>query len=834
MLYYSLFRSITFNNITDIIIKENMDRSYNFFREDAKSYVVRVPTHILIDEVAESALAKFDESVSRRQSNYDPKGRGNYKKKCVDVDLIKDNIKFFLSHLSFGIREDVDSNGQASFLSYFINSNSQFFHDVSKLFFKIKDELILRQYILSDGEYAANYKSFGYKINLEHPSIRNGKNIEFTTETLGETFSLSFHKAKRKQSRKYLDKERSTIGISGEAAIKLIDEKNHSSIDEILEDNFIDSGLHIDENYLKGFVQEIVKRLIPKLITTTNEDQFKFYKHRGLRFSNLAILIGDLLNSSEHFNNKHSFSRSSKNFRISSKFTRLPKELRPLVRTKNGDKLSSIDLVASQPFILSTILDNRFYSSFEDNSYNLRTIMPKMQESLLQKNKIARDQTERYVYEIYDESLTTNGIPRLNNTADRDRPMVNIRNPIARKIQSNFPDMDSEIIYSEIHVTEVFIQQIYRLTHQTQGLLESFQRSMLKGKERSLDNSVLFIDNHVSKSISGNISDYPNLFGKCNSALPVLTRSIEPLADIPGNFHATHSSLILVPQKTNYFFVEYMAPEDQAGIDKYVKFDFNGKDFFKELAKNAITNKNKKFIANFADESPPSMEDEDIEENTEDQELIAAARKKIKNKGYTFLFDWIEDDRKINILVNVIEKEFPGLNHLVEDILNKLTPSKFGYLLQRAEAYAMIDTVCKDFLQLYPEAPLITLHDGLFTTEKYVEELKSITEESIKKLTGKTPGVKLENSVKSIDITESYLNSINKSKIKKKANSKYKDKNIQKDFEVGLKWLRDNDLEDKYEQLYKEAEHFYIDCKVVKKNPRVKKNRKKVEYSPWI
>lgn len=814
-----------------------MANDFNFFREDVKSYVVRFPTHILIDEVAESVLGKFKDSVSHRPSTYVPKERGKYNKKGVNIDLIKDNIKYFLSHLSYGIWENVEFNGQVSIQSYFINSNSQFFHGLTKLFFKIKDELKLRQYILQDGEYTANRKSFGYKINLEHPSISNGKNIEFTTETLGETFSISLHKAKQKQSEKYLAKERTTssIGISSESEIKqVVEKKNQPSIDKLLEDNFLETRLHIDNKEVEIFIQEIVKLLIPKLVLTTKEGQFKFYKHRGLRFSNLAIYIGDLLNRSEHFNISHSFLRNSKNLRISSKFTGLPKVLRSLVSTKNGDKLCSVDLVASQPYFLSTILDNRFYSSFEDKSYNLRTIMPIMQESLLQRNKIARDQTERYVYEVYDESIITNGIPRLNNTGDRYRPMVNIRNHIARKLQSIINDMDSEIINSDICVHETYIQQIYKLTNQTQGIQRSVQRRMLKVEERSLDNSVLFIDNHVSKIITGNIPDYPNLFGKSNSVLPVLTRSIEPLADIPGNFHATYNSLMLVPQKTNYFFVEYMAPEDQAGIDNYVNFDFKGKDFFKELAKTVTSKSDKNVIDRFLELPSHSIEEESNEENTVDQEVITAKRKKIKNKAYTFLFNWIEDDRKANILVNTIENVFPGLNHLVEDMQNKLTPSQFAYLLQRAEAYAMIDTVCKYFLQRYPEAPLVTLHDGLFTTEKYVEELKCITEESIKNLTGKTPGVKLEIPVKSIDIFTNDLENIMKSKIKKKANSNYKDKNVQKNFEVGLKWLRDNDLEDIYMLIFNEAEHFYINCKVVKKKPKVKKDRKKIEYTPWI
>ena len=73
---------------------------------------------------------------------------------------------------------------------------------------------------------------------------------------------------------------------------------------------------------------------------------------------------------------------------------------------------------------------------------------------------------------------------------------------------------------------------------------------------------------------------------------------------------------------------------------------------------------------------------------------------------YTFLFDWKPRNREHNELVSAIIVTFPGLNHLVENIQNKLTPKQFAYLLQRTEAYVMIDRVCKEFLELHPEAPL--------------------------------------------------------------------------------------------------------------------------------
>jgi hypothetical protein len=121
----------------------------------------------------------------------------------------------------------------------------------------------------------------------------------------------------------------------------------------------------------------------------------------------------------------------------------------------------------------------------------------------------------------------------------------------------------------------------------------------------------------------------------------------------------------------------------------------------------------------------------------------------------------------------------------------------------------MIDRVCKEFVELCPEAPLITLHDGLFTTEEYIDILEDLTRIIVKKVTGKAPGIKKEKPVPSFKLTDDFLNKIKKSKIMKKPNKQYLDKNIQKDFWKGLEWLRGNYTEDNYLQIFQEAEEFY-------------------------
>ncbi len=45
---------------------------------------------------------------------------------------------------------------------------------------------------------------------------------------------------------------------------------------------------------------------------------------------------------------------------------------------------------------------------------------------------------------------------------------------------------------------------------------------------------------------------------------------------------------------------------------------------------------------------------------------------------------------------------------------------------------------------MYPDAPLFTIHDGLYTTDEYSEKLKFLTIDTGLEFTGTLPGVKIE------------------------------------------------------------------------------------------
>ncbi len=54
---------------------------------------------------------------------------------------------------------------------------------------------------------------------------------------------------------------------------------------------------------------------------------------------------------------------------------------------------------------------------------------------------------------------------------------------------------------------------------------------------------------------------------------------------------------------------------------------------------------------------------------------------------------------------------------------------------------------------MYPDAPLFMIHDGLFTSQEYTEQLKSLIVGIGLELTGILPGVKIECSRMEINST---------------------------------------------------------------------------------
>jgi hypothetical protein len=107
---------------------------------------------------------------------------------------------------------------------------------------------------------------------------------------------------------------------------------------------------------------------------------------RKIRFKtetcvSLLNYVGVLKIKLEDVENKnYPFKLSNSNLRFHSNLTSLKKELRQFVQV-NGKKLVEIDMKSSQPYILSTILNDYFTNSTE-NGYNLFTIFPELYDHL--------------------------------------------------------------------------------------------------------------------------------------------------------------------------------------------------------------------------------------------------------------------------------------------------------------------------------------------------------------------------------------------------------------------------------------------------------------------
>jgi hypothetical protein len=103
---------------------------------------------------------------------------------------------------------------------------------------------------------------------------------------------------------------------------------------------------------------------------------------------------------------------------------------------------------------------------------------------------------------------------------------------------------------------------------------------------------------------------------------------------------------------------------------------------------------------------------------------------------------------------------------------------RFSYLLQRAESYLLLNVICREFNEQYPAAPLLTIHDGLFTTKDYVRNLNGLVLRRLREITGIIAGCKTKASqidpnpqiqdvenewakIEPINTEEKYLKNIN-------------------------------------------------------------------------
>jgi hypothetical protein len=121
-------------------------------------------------------------------------------------------------------------------------------------------------------------------------------------------------------------------------------------------------------------------------------------------------------------------------------------------------------------------------------------------------------------------------------------------------------------------------------------------------------------------------------------------------------------------------------------------------------------------------------------------------RDKLKSTMMYVLFDDNQNHRNNNKLIQIFQTVFPGVEKWINQIHQLIGKQRFSYLLQRSESYLLLGVICREFNTIYRNAPLLTIHDGVLTTEEYLKNLNTFVLRRLKELTGVLAGCKIKSS----------------------------------------------------------------------------------------
>lgn len=136
---------------------------------------------------------------------------------------------------------------------------------------------------------------------------------------------------------------------------------------------------------------------------------------------------------------------------------------------------------------------------------------------------------------------------------------------------------------------------------------------------------------------------------------------------------------------------------------------------------------------------------------------LDVSRQEIKGKVMTYLFDSNGLNRSGNLLTQLMEHRYFGVNRWLERFHLVSTKSELAYLLQRAEAYLVLKISTKEILNHHPNCPIFTIHDSIITTSMYAESVAYSMAKSIKQETGKSAGLKISELQPNKEALQEYI-----------------------------------------------------------------------------
>jgi hypothetical protein len=327
----------------------------------------------------------------------------------------------------------------------------------------------------------------------------------------------------------------------------------------------------------------------------------------------------------------------------------------------------------------------------------------------------------------------------------RNSPMAkfNYKPPNQQKVKTNETLLDSQFNSNKLSIhpnSKVFLYNLYH----------SVLTNLKKNKEITLLKNYIGRNLNIIEEINEgkfyNNRSYSN--NRYNSSITSLNKFVRPFllvnnkplvsVDIKSSQPYLLASLLNInfynkdnKNKYNYYSIKPVGGSilfprflegKEKGIEQYQNISFED-DFYSIVLRNEL-----------------GREPTTIERNS------------LKHKTMQFLF-YNNPKAKQKSELKYLVKQYPQINEFIGSCLNGVGVKRFSYLLQRAESFLVLDTVCVEFNNKYKSAPFFTIHDAVLTTEEYYDELYRIMFEQLKLMTGINPGLKIEKH--SLDVTPS-------------------------------------------------------------------------------
>lgn len=174
----------------------------------------------------------------------------------------------------------------------------------------------------------------------------------------------------------------------------------------------------------------------------------------------------------------------------------------------------------------------------------------------------------------------------------------------------------------------------------------------------------------------------------------------------------------------HYLLGEYVNGNDKKEIERFSDFDFAKKDFYSSLAEDIL------------------KQETGIEEIKD--EVIKLNRNSVKKSIMNILFNKNEIHRE----ADRVNRGF-GANYLQVDkfitLFHQLYTSRdFALLLQRCEAFIVLEKATFNIIRKHPTVPIFTIHDCIITTMDNIELVEREMVKEIEDVTKKKVGVKSE------------------------------------------------------------------------------------------